>query len=58
MGAKTPKRKIQIGKNGGRYYLRKSKATGKYYKDYQPPRTRTIRSPFKAAKGLVFVPNR
>lgn len=58
MTKKSPKRKVQIGKNGARYVWRVSKASGRRYKQYLPPRTRTIRSRFPAAKGMVFVPFR
>jgi len=58
MTKKSPTRKIQNGKNGARFVWRVSNKTGKRYKQYLPRHTRIIRSPFKAAKGMVFVPFR
>jgi hypothetical protein len=58
MPKKSASRKVQTGKNGARFVWRVSKKTGKRYKQYLPRRTRVIRSPCKAAKGMVFVPFR
>ena len=60
---KTPRkprksRKIQKGKNGGRYVWRVSKYTGRRYKDYLPPKTKYIKSPVKNMKNIIFVPFR
>ena len=58
MVKKSPSRKVQTTKQGARFVWRISKKTGKRYKQYISRRTRTIRSPFKATKGMVFVPFR
>lgn len=50
------KRKTQTGKQGGQFIWRVSKYTGRRYKQYLSRKTKIIRSPVKAAKGLVFVP--
>ncbi len=57
MTRKTPRKK-HIGKNGGIYELRRSKYSGRMYKKYLPPRTKTFRSKVPAAKGMVYVPLR
>lgn len=51
-------RKVQIGKNGGRYEWRVSKETGRRYKKYLFPKTHVVRSRMPAVKGYVFIPNR
>jgi hypothetical protein len=54
----TKSRKVQTGKHGARFVLRTSRKTGKRYKQYLSRRTRVIRSPLKATKGMVFIPFR